>query len=289
MAAKGLIQPNPTRAQAPGSNVYKTAEGYTGGNPFAQASSGYQGHGAGAPGGQTVIRSGDTSGSAFRGNLQTNFQGRWDDPNAQYRDYGNDSDADVREAQRITNERSAANAGLDPGFNSAENNANLTAVMARIGLKNSLGQAIGGNAELEGRAEDSIKGTANQAMHEGLHKTRENFNNRGLLYSGMREGGEGQVKANVAGEMAGDLSSNKREFSNLQDQQKAAYASIGLAQQKEKVDLANQTFDTVSRNNVAKLQAYQELAGGVGKAAGMYAYGKFHGDKPTLPPNTTEP
>lgn len=240
--------------------------------------SGYGGYGRGHIEGQTFVRAGDTSNDTYRDNLASNVQGKWDvGTKGTFYDYSNDSDSDVRELQRIQNETSAARAGLDRGVDYAKNQAIIDSLKSRIALKNQLGSSIRGNADMEGRAEEGIRNNANAALDSGVKGTRQNYNSRGLLYSGMRQGSEQSVRGSVAAKMGSDLASTKREYANLAEQQKAAYASIGLAQQKEKVDAANQAFDTVSRNQIAKLQAYQQLGSGVGRAVG-YMYGS-RGDK----------
>ncbi len=227
----------------------------------------------------TQVDAGNKSNAAFRGDLNTNFGSAFDRGATSYNDFGADSDADVRSAQFLTNQLSEAqntNSRAGRGVNQVATQAQLDAVKARIGLKNSLGQSIASNDSREGQAEDILRGNAGQALGEGIKNTNQNYSNRGLLYSGMREGGVQGVKAGVAGNLAAGLAGTKREYANLQDQQKAAYAAIGQAQQQQNVERANQTFDTVSKNNIARQQAYQQLAGGVGQLGGM-AYSSYQG------------
>lgn len=237
---------------------------------------GYHGNGTGRVEGQTVYSAGTRSNDKYRYGLQTQFQGQFDPASrSSFADYANDSDPDVRRAQRLTSEMSAARAGLDAGVDWSKDQAELDAVMGRIGLKNSLGSAIANNSNLEGQAEEGIQRAAGHALDAGVRNTDKNYNRRGLLYSGMRESGDESVKSAVAGQMASDLSKTKREYGSLADEQKRAYASIGLQEQQRNLELANQAFETVSRNNIARAQAYQEMAGGVGQAAG-YIYGSYN-------------
>ena len=223
--------------------------------------------------GQNVNQIGSQSQDLYRGNLQTDFQGRYDAQNAQnFNSYQNDSDADVRQAQNLTSILSQARAGLNHGVDGAAISAQLAAVKARIGLKNALGQGIAGNEAAERSAEGEIRAEANNALTSGIKNTRENFNNRGMLYSGMRQGGEGAVRSGVAANMGAGLANTKRDYGNLKDQQKLAYAAVGQAQEAARIQSANQAFDTVSRNNIARQQAYQQLGEGLGRAAGtMYS------------------
>ncbi len=227
-----------------------------------------------AKGPKQINQIGSQSNQQYRGDLQTDFQGRYDSPGGNFNSYQNDSDADVRHAQEMTSVLSQARAGLNPGVDSNAVAAQLSAIKARIGIKNSLGQAIGSNDAREGQSEDILRGEAGDALNQGVKNTNQNYNSRGLLYSGMREHGVNDVKSGVASNLASGLAGTKQEYSNLKSKQQQAYASVGQAQQAEQVALANQTFETVNQNNIARQQAYQQLAGGVGQVAGMMYGGK---------------
>ena len=224
---------------------------------------------------QTVSYAGTQSTDPYRSGLQTSFQGQFDPSSSHnFTTYANDSDADVRQAQSLQNQLSQAVTGHDPGADQRALAAQLDAVKSRIGLKNALGSSIAANAGQEGQAEDVIRGNANQALGQGIKNTNQNYNNRGLLYSGMREGADNDVRANVASNMASDLAGTKREYANLKESQEQAYASVGQIQQQQNIDRANQVFDTVNQNNIARAQAYQQLYGGLGQVAGM-AYSAY--------------
>lgn len=214
----------------------------------------------------------------YAGNLRTSFN--------PYEATGS-NDADVLAVQRRTNENADALAGRDRGVSFAANNAIIAAAMGRINLKNQLGTSIGKNAQMEGEAIEGIKDTARRSVDAGVKKTRQNYNSRGLLYSGMREGGESGIKSAAASGLAGDISRTKGDYANLLDQQKQAYAQVGLQQQQQQVESANLAFETATRNSVARAQAYQQLASGVGQAAGYY-YGSQR-DKPQETASTTAP
>lgn len=186
-------------------------------------------------------------------------------------------DSDVREVQQLINDnedaRTLSTAGWGHGVDFAKNNARIAAAQARINLKNQLGSSIANNKNMAGAAVEGIRDSAQSASDLGVKNTRKNYNSRGLLYSGMREGGEQGVKSAVAGGLAGDLAGNKSDYENLLKQQQQAYTSIGLQQQKEQVDLANTAFETATRNSIARQQAYQQLGAGVGYLGGSMAGG----------------
>ncbi len=266
---QGLTQP-----QAPGQPAASAVN-----NPYTTTTAASPGYGMnhfGAHGAQTVTHAGSQSSDPYRSDLQTSFQGAYDPSSASgYTSYNNDSDSDVRQAQNLTSTLSQAHAGLNGGVDQVATQAQLDAVKARIGLKNSLGQSIAGNDANETSAEGILKGDANQSLASGLKNTNQNYNSRGLLFSGMREGADNQVRAGTAANLASGLAGTKEEYSNLKQQQQQAYATIGAAQQQQNVDRAKQTFDTVNQNNIARAQATQQLAGGLGQVAGM-AYSSYN-------------
>lgn len=217
--------------------------------------------------------------SPYAGNLRTSFNAY---------DLTPQTDQDVIEVQRRTNQNADAAAGKDKGVSYNANMAIIADRMARINLKNQLSSSINNNSAMENEAIEGIKDSAQRGADAGVKKTRQNYNSRGLLYSGMREGGESGVKSAAAAGLAGDISSTKSEYRNMLDQQKQAYAQVGMAQQAAQLELANQAFETATKNSVARAQAYQQLAGGLGQAAGYY-YGSKGNSSAATPTETAKP
>lgn len=130
----------------------------------------------------------------------------------------------------------------------------------RAGLKNQLAALPG---QMMGE-ENLLKREADRAVGLGVQKTRENYNRRGLLYSGMREGGEQGIRAQGAAQLQGAISDTRRDYAKRADATKEAIAKIGMAQQQQTLDLQRQVFETSMRNSVARQQAFQQLGSGVG-------------------------
>ncbi len=222
--------------------------------------------------GQASIQRQPASSNPYQGGLQTDFG------NTAIRgqrfgvldfDSSGSNDQDVRQAQKYQNMISNPNEGSD--YNA--DNANLQMYRSRIGLKNSLAERIAnGNMELQGD-KDEITRSTNQALDEGTRNTRQNYNQRGLLYSGMREGGEQAVRGAVAGQYASGMAGAERDVGNEVQGAKAAYGAVDLASQQEQLKMANSAFDTAHANNIARLQAMQQLGQGVGYGAGVVAGG----------------
>lgn len=221
-------------------------------------------------------RGGDPS-NPFRGGLMTDFNwlknvqttNRSGDYDYRYANRAltnaGQMDRDVQGAMASYNELIHPIAGT----NGAEQGALFNMYLGRINQRNALAEQIA-NAEGKGKQDtmSSIYGEATRALGQGLKKTTENYNSRGLLYSGLREGGEQKVRAGVGAKLSSDIAGTNREMANVAAKAKQAYAAIGQANQQQMIDLANQTFETASRNNVARLQAYQQFGGGIGAMAG---------------------
>lgn len=203
-------------------------------------------------------RGGMTTSFDFINNPVTGFAGLYDD------------DADVRGLAAAQLELQRPNEGT----NSAEQQALYNMYAGRVGQKNSLAESIQGNAANERKQEDLLTGAAGQALGEGLKNTRENYNSRGLLYSGLRQGGEEKVKTGVAANLESGISGARRDAANSLSAAKNAYAAVDLANAQESLNLAHQAFDTASANNIARMQAMQQFSGGLGSIAG-YAIGSM--------------
>ena len=183
---------------------------------------------------------------------------------------GNGQDNDVNQAASLARNLR----DQDPGMDTAATSALLNMYEGRIGEKNSLAEQIAGSDDQLTRQQDLNKAAAGSAVGEGLRNTRNNFNDRGLLYSGARQGGESAVRAAGASQLASSVAGTARDASNSKTAAQNAYASVDLASQQDTLKRANDAFDTASANNIARLQAYQQLAGGIGSAAGSIAGSK---------------
>lgn len=232
-------------------------------------------------------RANETPG-AYQGNLNTDFSGygnnttpnllnmnedqinQYMDGFAKYQRDNNSNDGDVKRAASLSWEIQNPNSGTDGLARQAE----LNAVLGRIGEKNTLAEQIRTSDDQLAKAQDINKATAGSTLEQSLRRTRENYSGRGLLYSGLRQGDEQKAKAGVASQLATTMSGTARDAANSKQVAKNAYASVDLANRQETVANANAAFDTASANNIARLQALQQLGSGLGSAAGTI-YGNY--------------
>ncbi len=210
---------------------------------------------------------------AYQGGLQTDFTGSSANRLTPARDTtgATSNDSDVLAMQGLMNEDAQARAGKNDGVDFGHNAALENMYSTRIGLKNSLAEQIGASSGLLNQEQDTNKLAAGSAIGEGLKNTRNNYNSRGLLYSGAREGGEQKVRSQGASQLAATMAATTRDSENSTNKAKAAYAAVDFANQQDTLNRANQAFDTANANNIARLQAFQQLGQGVGAAAGSIA------------------
>lgn len=194
-------------------------------------------------------------------------------------------DYDVRAAQNYLNQYNYGNdkgnniTRLEPGIRKLyEQSAN------RVALKKSLAQTITDQPEMLKQELGLLQSDAEKAAGQGVKRTRENYNSRGLLYSGAREGGELGVRGQVANQLARASGAARSESENLTNKYKEAFASIGLADQEKKNQMAEEAFKNSYQNSIARQQALQQLAGGAGQAIGYY-YGSRAGANSSNPQN----
>lgn len=212
--------------------------------------------------------------SAYADNLQSTFNVQ---PNTGGVGIGghfynaSSSDPDVMAATNIQNEEVDARLGLNHGVSFNADDALLNMYEGRIGQKNALGQIIAGNGQNELNAIVNDQNQANSAVGQGVNNTRRNFASHGLLYSGMRQAGEQSVRGNVAGALGQSLAGTKQDYANTLSSAEGAYGQVDLASQTQTLGMAQNAVNSASANNIARLQAMQQLGAGVGSAAGQVA------------------
>ncbi len=186
--------------------------------------------------------------------------------NKYMKDIGDGSDTDVNNAAFQSMQLQTHPSGMDTN----ESQALYNMYLGRIGEKNSLAEQIAGSDDQLNKAQDLNKATAGSALDQGLKNTRQNYSGRGLLYSGMRQGAEQGVKSGVASQLSSSMTGTARDAANSKMAAQNAYMSVDLANQQDTLNKSNQAFDTASANNIARLQAMQQLGSGLGSAAGAY-------------------
>ena len=195
------------------------------------------------------------------------------------------SDADVRAAQSNLNQYNYGNArGSNIFYHSPGVRKDYESAANRVALKKALAEQISAVPGQTAQELGLLQNEAGSALGSAIGETRKNYNQRGLLYSGMRQGAEQGVRGRVATALASGQAQTQRDAENTLTKQKAAFASIGLAEQEKQNQLAQQAFDQSYQNSIARRQAMQQLMGGVGQAAGYYA--NMQGSKADNPQNT---
>lgn len=134
--------------------------------------------------------------------------------------------------------------------------------------------------------ESILKGDANKSIDTGVKAERANYNNRGLLYSGMRQGAEGDVKSRVASELARSTADVRKGYEDTARAKENAAAQVGLSGYQDALRRAEDTFNMQLAKNVQSRQQMQQLGQAGGYAAGTYASGGFNRQAAAQPPPT---
>lgn len=170
------------------------------------------------------------------------------------------------------------NPNMDPTrgyYNSNKISQQMTTNTANSNLRRGLLDAIG-SAPADLREEQRLlHNEAGSALTEGLKNTRQNFNSRGMLYSGLRQAGEQSLRNQVASSLAKQQVSAARDSDKMVLANKQQLATIGMRANKEAAVRAEQTFEAKMRADIARRQALQQFTEGVGYGAGaLYGMGQ---------------
>lgn len=128
--------------------------------------------------------------------------------------------------------------------------------------------------------EGLLQTDANRAIDQGVRGERRNFNNRGLLYSGMRQGAEGDVRTRVASDLARSTADVRKGYEDSARAKENAAAQVGLAGYQDALRRAEDTYNMQLTKNIQHRQQMQQLGQAGGYAAGTYAGGGFNRQAP---------
>lgn len=115
-----------------------------------------------------------------------------------------------------------------------------------------------------------LKEQTQEGLDQGLKQTRRNYNSRGLLYSGMRQGAEGSLRGEAASGLAQGRASINKGLEDAAFAKEAQAAAVGLENYKEMQARAEELYSAQVGATVAKLRAAQSLGQGLGQAGGYY-------------------
>lgn len=126
----------------------------------------------------------------------------------------------------------------------------------------------------ENESASIIRRQGGEALGQGTKKIREGANSRGLLYSGMRQGAETDLRGKVANTMASQIQESNSDLMKRADSMDQIATQAKL-QGAEKSFQSQLMIDQITQQNqVARAQQMQQLAGMAG-----YAFGRYMGRK----------
>lgn len=127
---------------------------------------------------------------------------------------------------------------------------------------------------LQSQAGNQIEAEGDMALQSGLKGTKQNFNRRGLLYSGLREAGEQSVRGKVASTMAGQKAEANQDLRKMATAKATKAAQVGLQGYQDSVNREAEIAGISLKNQVARAQAMQQLG-----QTGGYIAGSMYGNR----------
>lgn len=147
-------------------------------------------------------------------------------------------------------------------------------------LRNKLfGEAVDFDKSLGGlktQAGNQIQSEGDLALQSGVKHNNQDFNRRGLLYSGLREAGETGVRGRVASTMATQRAQSNQDLTKMGTAKYTKAAQVGLQGYQDAVNREAEIEGVNLQNQVARAQAMQQL----GQTAG-YGIGAYYGSRQT--------
>lgn len=116
----------------------------------------------------------------------------------------------------------------------------------------------------------------NDARDEGTKLIREGTSRRGLLYSGIRAGKESELQSGLESQLNEGKYNINRETSELLKKKQRAAQMVGLDSMSALQSSLENYYNLQMQNQLARRQAFGQLASGLGYAAGAY-YGSQPG------------
>lgn len=128
--------------------------------------------------------------------------------------------------------------------------------------------------QLAGQQSAMLKDNITKSLDEGLDQTRKNYSARGLLYSGLRQGAEGNQRAQAASQYSQGVKGINNELRDQLNARKDLAASWGLQNYSQALQNSKELSNVQMQNAIARRQAASQLGQGLGYAAG---YGMQNG------------
>lgn len=158
--------------------------------------------------------------------------------------------------------------GKEPKAPGAGEDPNVTALRGRLfGEAQDFEKGLGG---MQKSASDQIGKEGDMALEKGLTGNRRNYNRRGLLFSGLREGGDQDVRGRVASTMAGQKAQSNKELSDMAKSKWNTVAQVGLQGYQDSVNREAEIAGISLQNQVARAQSMQQLGQTGGQLAGTF-------------------
>lgn len=170
--------------------------------------------------------------------------------------------------------RSASMFGLGPETKEVDAGPGADELRGQMQKQNAYAKELQANQPgLMERQASIQRGQGRGALAGAMAGNRQNFNSRGLLFSGLRKGAESGLQAQGASNLAGGISESNR---GVMDQTNAArQAAIGTGQQVANLDQQRESnrVEALMQALGKRSEAMGSAGRGLGSMAGMMAGG----------------
>lgn len=116
--------------------------------------------------------------------------------------------------------------------------------------------------------------TGRDEMQKQLRQIRNAANSRGMFFSGLRAGAEGDARTRMAAILAQQKADINREADDLATAKEEQAAQVGLAGFGDAQQRAQSAYQLALQNEIARRQGFESLGKGVG-----YGFGAYYGSK----------
>lgn len=115
-----------------------------------------------------------------------------------------------------------------------------------------------------------LQDQAREALSTGLEDVRQGFQQRGLLYSGMRQGTETGLRSQVANKLRSSIAQTNKDLEEAALERERTVAAVGLQNFQQQLQRQSERDQMNMQNELLRARAFGELGQAAGYAAGSY-------------------
>lgn len=123
---------------------------------------------------------------------------------------------------------------------------------------------------LQSRAQRGYDSATRQALENRMRATKSDLSSRGLLYSGIKDAAEADLRGAAAGEFAQTRQGLNQAFSRVRENMQRILDQMKFNQKEEAIIAADNVYDMALRSAEEGFQSQGAMWGAVGTGVGAY-------------------